>query len=57
MPCPVNERPRIWMRNGVWQCGDYGYPGSFWVIATGRTPCEAYKKWKWTFDHARPYLQ
>lgn len=57
MPYPVNERPRIWMRNGVWQCGDFGHPGSFWVIATGKTPCEAYKKWKWTFDHAFPYFQ
>ncbi|CAB3730944.1 hypothetical protein LMG27174_05792 [Paraburkholderia rhynchosiae] len=46
MPYQASERPRIYMRNGRWCCGEMKRTDECWAIGFGITPRAAYKNWK-----------
>lgn len=46
MQSQASERPRIYMRDGVWWCGEIKSTADCWAIGFGATPVRAYQNWK-----------
>jgi hypothetical protein len=52
MQSQASERPRIYLRGGVWRCGQMLTAYDDWAIGFGATPREAYDNWKRTQRYA-----
>ncbi len=52
MTSVASERPRIYMLNGRWCCGEARSLAESWAIGFGSTPKLAYDNWKRTSRYA-----